>query len=991
MDFPDLSFDSGWQVTQQGLRKVAACDFSARPNCFCHRPPAGADAMQLRPCSGDPGRREPHEIPLMPTPSTLRSFLLLLTALPLAAQTVTPPPTSSSSAPTAAVTLSPFEVRTDKDTGYAASSTLAGSRLNTDLKDTPAAISVMTKDFLDDIGAINVAEALVYGLSTERDFSDFTGNGFNAVDVTFQMRGFVGASLGRNYFGWFGSSDSYNVERLDFSRGPNSILFGIGGPGGIVNTTTKQARIGRDRNELGLRVGSWNDYRATLDLNRTIGKKLAVRLNLLWHERETWREFEFYDRQGAAFAATYRPFKNTTIRLDGEYADIKENRAQPWPAADRLSPWLNAGRPISQTFGQAVTGTGANNSRNYVYDPLWGPGPIVLFGGRISSSGPVAIGLANNPIAITDETLLPRTTNLAGPSFVVNNNFYNYAAFVEQKVFENLDVELAFNRQQERRYGFRPIVFDGVALRGDPNALLPDGRRNPNAGRYYVEGTGQRELRDQIRDDYRITGSYLLDFTKRSQWFGRHRFAGLLSRRDNTNQTPGTFTERNLTPAGDALYPLDLTAGNNTIVRRSYLDFSQSNPDFRGLHDARPHPINQNGVRSGYVRTGDSARDELTRVDSKMVAIQSAFWKDRLWLTGGLRHDAQRAWGSGGAVQAPVTRLWGLRTRSSSYTIGRGDTRTYGAVFHLTQWASVYYNNANNFSPNSARSDLIDGGLIGHRIGEGRDVGLKLRLLGDQVNVNLGWYETTDTNRQVGIDNAWFNNINAIWRTLGQPQRVINVFADSQDLAGKGYELEITANVTPQWRTSFNWGIIEQITTNQNPRTVAYTAANIAIWQAASAMELDRSGTTLTTPTVGGALQNAQFILDAILAGNGNVRRGLREHSANLFTNYTFARDSKLRGFSFGVGANYRGKNVVGYDPTRRNAPLYGNEFILVNGNLRYSRRLAWRNLDWRLQLNVDNLTAEHDLQVTDADHIRPYRFTYQNPRRFSLTSTFVF
>ena len=62
---------------------------------------------------------------------------------------------------------------------------------------------------------------------------------------------------------------------------------------------------------------------------------------MIWHERETWREFEYYDPLGGAFAATYRPFKNTTIRLDNEYAHVKENRAQPWPAADRLSPWLN--------------------------------------------------------------------------------------------------------------------------------------------------------------------------------------------------------------------------------------------------------------------------------------------------------------------------------------------------------------------------------------------------------------------------------------------------------------------------------------------------------------------------------------------------------------------------------------------------------------------------------------------------------------------------
>ncbi len=916
----------------------------------------------------------------------------LFTAAAVLAQ-ATPTPASATATAGAGntVTLSPFEVRTDKDTGYTATNTLAGSRLNTDLRDTPAAISVFTKDFLDDIGAINVAEALSYAMNTERDFSDFTGNGFNAVDVTFQMRGFVGASLGRNYFGWFGSSDSYNVERLDFSRGPNSILFGIGGPGGIVNTTTKQARLGRDSNEAQLRIGSWNDHRATLDLNRTIGRKLAIRANVVWQERETWREFEYYDRLGGAFALTYRPFRHTTIRLDSEYADIKENRAQPWPAADRISPWLNAGSPLSQTYGQAVAGTGNNTSRAYVYDPLWGVGPIVLFGGRISNSGPVAIGLANNPIAITDETLLPRSTNLAGPSFVVDNNFYNYAAFVEQRVVENLDVELAFNRQHERRYGFRPIVFDGVALRGDPNALLPNGQRNPNAGRYYVEGGSQVERRDQVRDDFRLTSSYALDLNRHNRWLGRHRFAALLSRRDNVNQTPGNFVERNLTPAGDANYPLDLTSGNNAIIRRSYLDFSSNNPDFRGLHDARHQPIRQNGVTSGYIRNTDSSRDELTRVDSMMAAMQSAFWKDRLWLTGGLRQDKQLAWASGGATQAPVTRVWGLRTRNATYNLAQGDTRTYGAVLHATDQLSFYYNNANNFNPNSARSDLIDGGLLGDRIGQGQDAGIKLRLLQNRVNVNLGWYETLDTNRQVGIDNAWTNHVNAIWRTLGQPERVINVFADSQDLAGKGYELEVTANLTPQWRTSFNWSITKQITTNQNPRTVAYTERHLATWQAAAARDLDRTGTTLTAPTVGAAIQNAQFILDAILAGNGNIRRGLREHSGNVFTNYTFARDSKLRGFSTGIGANFRGKNVVGYDSSRRNAPLYGNQFVLVNGMVRYSRRIAATNRELRFQLNGDNLLAEHDLQVTDADQNRPYRFVYQNPRRWSVTSTLTF
>ncbi len=931
-------------------------------------------------------------------PRTSTGALACALAAQLLAQAAGQPSTpSAGSGPREeeAVTLSPFVVHTDKDSGYAATNTLAGSRLNTELKDTPAAISVMTRDFLTDIGAVNVIDALNYAMNTEKDFSDFTGNALYSNDIIFQMRGFVGASLGRNYFGWFGSHDSYNVERLDFSRGPNSILFGVGGPGGIVNTTTKQAQLRRDRTEVQLRVGSWDDHRATIDVNRSLGGKLAARVNAIWHERKTWRDFEYYDRLGGAFALTYRPFKNTTVRLDSEYADIKESKAQPWPAADRISPWLNAGSPVSQTFGQAVTGAGANNSRAVVYDPVSGLGPIVLFGGRISNSGPSAVGLANNPIAITDENVLPRWTNLAGPSFANEQYFYNYAIFVEQRVVENLDLEAAFNRQHERRYNVRPIVFDGIALRGDPNALLPDGRRNPNVGRYYIEGTGQIENRDQIRDDFRLTAAYALDLTRRNRWLGRHRFAGLLSRRDNENQTPGTFAERNITPQlmnNPTLYPADLTSGNNAIVRRTYLDFSSDNLDVHGLHDVRNHPLTgQNGVTSGYVRIADNSRDELTRLDSMMGAMQSAFWKDRLWLTGGVRQDKQRAWGSGGAERDPVTRVWGLRTRNQDYTYNEGSTRTYGAVFHAAAWLSFYYNNSNNLLPNSQRSDLVEGALLGNRTGEGQDAGLKLRLLGNRVNANLGWYETNDTNRQVGIDGSWTNHINAIWRTLGRPERQISVFADSQDLSGSGYEFEVTANFTSQWRTSLNWSITEQVTDNQHPRTLAYMAENRARWEAQGTQELDRTGTTLTAPTVAVALQNAQFILDAIQAGNGNIRRGLRKHSANVFTNYNFARESALSGFGFGAGANYRGKAVIGYDSSNGNRPLYGSDYIIVNAMLRYGRKITARKIDWRIQLNIDNALNKDDLLVTDADQVRAYRFVYQNPRRWSVSSTFSF
>src|ERR1043166_8063887 len=83
-------------------------------------------------------------------------LLLMLIAASLSAQETprTTPQTSSSDEK--AVELSPFVVASDKDVGYVATNTLAGSRLNTALKDTPASISVFTEEFMKDIGAFSL-------------------------------------------------------------------------------------------------------------------------------------------------------------------------------------------------------------------------------------------------------------------------------------------------------------------------------------------------------------------------------------------------------------------------------------------------------------------------------------------------------------------------------------------------------------------------------------------------------------------------------------------------------------------------------------------------------------------------------------------------------------------------------------------------------------------------------------------------------------------
>ena len=191
-----------------------------------------------------------------------------------------PPPEAS-----ATITLSPFEVRTEKDQGYAASNTLSGTRLNSSLANIPASIQVLTKELILDLNVTDYEGYLNFATNAGRDFSDVTGlasvqQGNNQI----RIRGFTGAAQTRDYFQSITRSDRFSLDRFEVSRGPNSILFGIGGPGGVVNAGSKFALLGsKQRDEVRATVGSWNNRRVEADFNRELVRgKFALRLNGLF-------------------------------------------------------------------------------------------------------------------------------------------------------------------------------------------------------------------------------------------------------------------------------------------------------------------------------------------------------------------------------------------------------------------------------------------------------------------------------------------------------------------------------------------------------------------------------------------------------------------------------------------------------------------------------------------------------------------------------------
>ena len=193
----------------------------------------------------------------------LTSALCLITVGRLSAQS-TAAPAAAKPSDDETLVLSPFVVEASEDQGYTAKDTLAGTRVRTELKDVASAISVVTKQFLQDTGAKNSSDLLVYTPSTEvagirGNFSGVGGSGIpqeNTISHTTRVRGLDSADNTRDYFITDIPWDGFNTDRVDIQRGPNSILFGLGSPAGIINASINMAGF-TDANKIENRIGSF--------------------------------------------------------------------------------------------------------------------------------------------------------------------------------------------------------------------------------------------------------------------------------------------------------------------------------------------------------------------------------------------------------------------------------------------------------------------------------------------------------------------------------------------------------------------------------------------------------------------------------------------------------------------------------------------------------------------------------------------------------------
>jgi hypothetical protein len=1015
------------------------------------------------------------------------------------------------------IELSPFVVDASSETGYRATQTLAGTRISSNLKDIPAQVDVMTAEFLDDVGAVTVEEAMLYSLNAENTqeyANNVSGNqtdGVIGLNSGSRVRGLGNASRTRDYFATYFQTDRYNSGGVTFNSGPNAILFGLGSPAGIMNQDSQQAYF-NDRTRLEFRVDSENSYRGNFLVNREIiDGKLAVAVAGLYEDQELWKKPSFDRKKRAYGTFVYKPFKKTTIRASYEAITRNANRPRNTAMRDGVTPYLEWREAKMQELGITdpldprlywapgdprddstpfLIESGVNLLITGSYEPIpeeFLLGSFVGKFGRILDTNSVlpetyrttdavkarrprdlpGVHPADNIPRSLDDSIFPYDINVGGATRVDQSGDIILAS-LEQEITDNFFIQLAYHRETFDRFYVDLIRGDAQELRIDVNRYLPQERDsteepvlNPNRGRYYVENWGKGEERKNDIEDYRATATYRLDFTDRDgwmKWLGSHNITALVdySKREEGNQGGRTtlyYDENGQWPAGVPIFSRGTSSAHFRLTHRVYLDDPN---DPNGSHFTH-HPdkdatvLNSEpfaGYDSVHITTypdpelglsyWDGGKWQTNEVKGQAMAVQSAFWNNRIIATYGRRKDDFKTQevSTTRAVDAPDPYddrqiYYGLISPSlDDPDIDDSATNDqFGVVFHALPWLSVFYNESTNSSIGNPGLNVVDGKLLPPSSGEGTDYGIILDLFEGKFTMRVNRFENT----QLRTRSQQFDGLK--WSVKSIETKLMNwelnegvdppagvpwdppttwdpYFSneDTQranvlsDLESTGTEITLTYNPTRNWRIRLSAAKTESVETNIGANWQEYVAERQPYWENFYDRAWDGGNVAEPgEPTFGEEVETSVYAeyIDLIAVADGRASDRLSKYRVNLTTSYNF-KEGRLKGWTVGGSYRFRSKRSIGYPLIDVNGtdvfdienPYFGKGEKNIDAFITYNTKLKFlgKNVRARFQLNIRNVFDDRELLPQRAytnGEISQYRV--QAPRTFILSTRFEF
>ncbi len=209
------------------------------------------------------------------------------------------------------------ETATGPIQGYVARTTLTGSKTDTPILEVPQSISVVTRDQMDAHAVQNIGEALEYmpgvlgqPFGVDPRFNTSIIRGFSAANSQYLN----GLKLMRD--GGAIAIEPYGLERIDVLRGPASVLYGQGNPGGLIDMISKRPTW-TPFGEIQGQIGTFDRYTGSFDFGgpMTPGSTVAYRLTGLVREGGTQTNYVDDNRYFFAPAITWKPADDTSFTI----------------------------------------------------------------------------------------------------------------------------------------------------------------------------------------------------------------------------------------------------------------------------------------------------------------------------------------------------------------------------------------------------------------------------------------------------------------------------------------------------------------------------------------------------------------------------------------------------------------------------------------------------------------------------------------------------
>ncbi|MEI6105656.1 MAG: TonB-dependent receptor plug domain-containing protein [Opitutae bacterium] len=305
------------------------------------------------------------------------------------APTAAQPAMAPQSADSDVVVLSPFEVKSERDFGYLKTNSATATRIGMEIQKVPMSISVVSAEFLDDTNARTLTDLFRYTAAASGDtrFAMRVPANEATPQGAFTMRGFQVNNLMRNGVFSYIAHDFDNIERIEMVKGPASVFFGQGYPGGVINFITKRAQFSNIPTTVTYQYDSYGGDRVKFDHNQKLSDKAAIRVVGSWEDGHGERDWSY--RTGWMFnpSLVLNPLKSGKLKVNleleasdhywntNDYEWIWSDFAG-WKAAAAAGPFLsstiaaNAGNGLAANVVQATTtptlayATYINNLRN---------------------------------------------------------------------------------------------------------------------------------------------------------------------------------------------------------------------------------------------------------------------------------------------------------------------------------------------------------------------------------------------------------------------------------------------------------------------------------------------------------------------------------------------------------------------------------------------------------------------------------------------------